>query len=114
MKDVGKLGEELATIYLRSKGFEILERNWRYRHKEIDIIAKEENTTVFVEVKTRKSLRYGHPEEGLSAKQLRDIIACADEYLQEHPNHSIRFDVLSIKMQGQTAKEIYHIRDVYI
>ena len=60
--DLGKLGEELAVNYLTGKGYEILERNWRNIHKEIDIIAKDGKFLVIVEVKTRKSDEYGAPD----------------------------------------------------
>ena len=60
--DLGKMGEDLAVQYLTDKGYEILERNWRNKHKEIDIIAKDGETLVIVEVKTRQSDDHGEPD----------------------------------------------------
>jgi putative endonuclease len=112
--DIGEFGEDLAYEYLESKGFEILERNWRYGHWEIDLIAKEGQTTVFVEVKTRKSTTYGMPEEGLTKKKLKSIIAAGTEYLQKNPNWDIRYDCISILLQGKKVKDLLHIKDIYV
>ena len=112
--DIGDFGEDLATEYLMSIGFEILERNWRHRHWEIDIIAKEGDTTVFIEVKTRKSTTYGLPEEGLTKKKLKTIIAAGAEYLEKYPNWDVRYDCVSILLHGKDVKDLLHIRDVYI
>lgn len=112
--DIGEFGEDLAVEYLESKGFEILERNWRYKHWELDIICKEGDTTVFVEVKTRKSTKYGLPEEGLTKKKLKTIIAAGAEYLHKNPNWDIRYDCVSILLEGKKVKDLLHIRDVYL
>lgn len=113
-KDIGKLGEELACEYLLSKGYEIIERNWRYGSKEIDIIAKENSTTIFVEVKTRNSTYFGLPEEGLSKKQLKSIMQAAEMYLLKNPNWDIRFDCIAILLEKNEVKDLLHIRDVYV
>ena len=97
--DIGEFGEDLAVEYLESKGFDIIERNWRYGHWELDVIAREGTTTVFVEVKTRKSTKYGLPEEGLTKKKLKTIIAAGAEYLQQNPNWDIRYDCVSILLK---------------
>jgi putative endonuclease len=112
--DIGEFGEDLATEYLMQQGFEILERNWRHRYWELDLICKEANTTVFVEVKTRKSTKYGHPEEGLTKKKLKTIIAAGAEYLHKNPNWDVRYDCVSILLQGKKVKDLLHIRDVYV
>ena len=112
--DIGEFGEDLAMEYLMALGFEILERNWRHRYWEIDLIAKEGETTVFIEVKTRKSTKYGMPEEGLTKKKLKTIIAAGAEYLHKHPNWDVRYDCVSILLQGKAIKDLLHIRDVYI
>lgn len=112
--DIGEFGEDLATEYLMQQGFEILERNWRHRYWELDLICKEGNTTVFVEVKTRKSTKYGHPEEGLTKKKLKTIIAAGAEYLHKNPNWDVRYDCVSILLQGKKVKDLLHIRDVYV
>ena len=112
--DIGEFGEDLAVEHLMSIGFEILHRNWRHRHWEIDIIAMDGTTTVFVEVKTRKSTKYGMPEEGLTKKKLKTLIAAGAEYLHKHPNWDIRYDCVAILLQGNIVKDLLHIRDIYV
>ena len=112
--DIGEFGEDLAVEHLMSIGFEILHRNWRHRHWEIDIIAMDGKTTVFVEVKTRKSTKYGMPEEGLTKKKLKTLIAAGAEYLHKHPNWDIRYDCVAILLQGNIVKDLLHIRDIYV
>ena len=112
--DIGEFGEDLAVEHFMSNGFEILERNWRHKHWEIDIIAKDGVTTVFVEVKTRKSTKYGLPEEGLTKKKLKTLIAAGAEYLHKHPNWDIRYDCIAILLQGNLVKDLLHIRDIYV
>ena len=72
--ETGKEGEELAAQWLSQNGFEILHRNWRYSRYEIDIIASIAETIHFVEVKTRKSLSYGLPEDQVSKSKLKQFI----------------------------------------
>ena len=67
-KEKGYTGEDIAVNFLISKGYKVLERNWRYRRNEIDIIAWHGSTLVFVEVKTRSSLECGHPREGIDKR----------------------------------------------
>jgi len=110
----GAFGEEMAVEYLKENGFDIHERNWRTGHKEIDIIAQEGATTVFVEVKTRRSTKYGLPEEGLSDRQMESLIDAADEYLHEHPNLNIRFDLIAILLKGSEIEDLFHSKDIYL
>ncbi len=112
--DIGEFGEDLAVEYLESKGYEIIERNWRHRRWEVDIIAREGQTTVFVEVKTRKSTTYGFPEAGLTKKKLKTIIAAGVEYLHQYPNWDIRYDCISILLENRRVKDLLHIKDIYI
>jgi len=112
--DIGEFGEELAVQYLQDKGFEIIARNWRHKKLELDIVAREGNTTVFIEVKTRKSTKYGYPENGLTKNKLKSIIAAGTEYLHHHPNWDVRYDCISILLEGEKAVDILHIKDVYL
>ena len=94
----GKKSEALATAYLKLNGYRILERNYRNRIGEIDIIAKEGPVLVFVEVKARKTARYGNPKNAVTpAKQLK-IANTALTYLKESGqlNRKARFDVVAI------------------
>ena len=82
--DTGKRGELLARNYLRKKGYRILETNYRTRFGEIDIIARQKNTLVFIEVRTKNSTSFGTPEESLTAKKARHLRAAAYQYLHVH------------------------------
>ncbi|MCL4158949.1 UNVERIFIED_CONTAM: hypothetical protein GTU68_006303, partial [Idotea baltica] len=95
--EIGNKGEDKAVEFLISKGFEILERNWRYSKAEIDIIAKDEYGLVFVEVKTRSSLDFGKPEEFVSSHQEELIFGAAQRYMEKvNYDWEIRFDIIAI------------------
>ena len=99
-RQTGQTGEEIAARFLHRKGFRILERNYRCDVGEIDLIAEDRGTVVFVEVKTRKSLASGAPEEAVDREKRRKIIRAAQRYLQpwsRWPQH-VRFDVVGIEL----------------
>ena len=97
----GKTGEELAAIYLEEKGFEILEKNWRNRFKEIDIIAKKDDLLVIVEVKTRSTMAFGTPADFVGLKKQRNLINAAEAYIfAKNSDLETRFDIVSILLQG--------------
>ncbi|MEQ9302527.1 MAG: YraN family protein [Marinoscillum sp.] len=110
-KSKGKYGEDLAVSYLSNKGFEIIERNFRHRKGEIDLIGILNNELlVFFEVKLRKSDEYGEPETFVSKAQERSIIEAAEEYIFGINWHKdIRFDIVSI-LDGQP---VVHIEDAF-
>lgn len=112
--DFGKLGEELAVNYLTGKGYEILERNWRNVHKEIDIIAKEGKFLVIVEVKTRQTDEYGEPDVAVTRKKQRMLIAAANAYItRKGLDMETRFDIISIVFRdGEPVIE--HIEDAFL
>lgn len=97
-KEKGKEGEELAVAFLVEKGFEIVERNYRYGKGELDLIAREKDFLVFIEVKWRESLEYGLPEEAVTKKKMAQIRKIAEAYLAEKAisDENIRFDVVAI------------------
>ena len=106
----GNYGENVAAEFLETKGFEILARNYRYRRCEIDIIARKENWTIFVEVKTRAYSYYGHPEEFVDSQQARRIFEAAEEFIYTTNWHGhIRFDIISVK--PGVVPEIMHFED---
>ena len=112
--DLGKLGEELAVECLINKGYRILERNWRAGHKEIDIIALDDDTLVIVEVKTRKTDDYGEPDISVGAMKQQMLIWAADAYVRyKQLDVDVRFDIISIVFKGKTP-EIEHIEDAFI
>jgi len=111
-KEIGRKGEALAVEYLINKGFIILERNYRYGRLEIDIIGQIENTIVFVEVKTRRSKRYGYPEEAVDDKKTDHILSCADHFIYQNQwNGDIRFDIISVILTPEVLIE--HIEDAF-
>ena len=112
--EFGKLGEELAAHYLIGKGYEIVERNWRNVHKEIDIIAKKDQELVIVEVKTRQSDEYGEPDAAVTRQKQKRLIAAANAYLFENKlDLGTRFDVISIVFREQDPI-INHIEDAFL
>lgn len=112
--DFGKLGEELAVNYLIGKGYEILERNWRNIHKEIDIIAKDGTDLVIVEVKTRQTDEYGNPDVAVTKKKQRMLIAAANAYItRNNLDIETRFDIISIVFKDD-APVIEHIEDAFL
>ena len=112
--ELGKLGEELAVEYLIKKGYQILERNWRSGHKEIDIIAQIDDNLVIVEVKTRKSDDYGEPDIAVGIAKQRMLIWAADAYVRKNQlNVDVRFDIVSIVISDEEP-QIEHIEDAFI
>ena len=97
-KKLGQSGEKMAVKYLRKKGYRILEQNYRNRLGEIDIIARQRKTIVFVEVKTRRDTRFGDPKWSVTPKKQQRISMVALQYLKERDMNGLpaRFDVVSI------------------
>jgi len=113
-KTTGNLGEELAVKYLSQKGYMIIERNWRFRYAEVDIIAAKNNCLHFFEIKTRTTDKYGKPEESMSHKKMKILKTAAEEYQYKNPQWKyVQFDVLAITIVYGTPKEFFLIEDVY-
>lgn len=96
---VGIWGEAVAADYLAKHGYDILARNARTPYGEIDLVARQGNVTVFVEVKTRSSNRFGHPETSITDKKRAHMIAASEAYIQIHPElyGDWRLDVIAIE-----------------
>lgn len=95
--DFGVQGEDIAIDYLRSKGYVILDRNWRSGHKEIDIVARKDDIVVFVEVKARANAFYGKPEDAVTRRKMHLLVLAADAYLRYNAiDLEVRFDVITI------------------
>lgn len=111
---IGAKGEELAARFLEDKGFEIVERNYRARRGEIDLIARDGETLVFVEVKLDRTGRFGQPEGWVDGKKQRQIAKTALRYLQENRlvDAGCRFDVVAISI-GRAKTNISHIPDAF-
>jgi putative endonuclease len=113
--NTGLMGEQMAKEYLLKKGFSILHQNWRHSHWEVDVIASIKNTLHFIEVKTRRTQKFGYPENDVSKKKIENLINASEEYLFLYPQWKlIQFDVLSITIQKNKPVEFFFIEDVYI
>lgn len=109
----GDAGEDLACRYLERQGYEILERNKHYsRFCEIDIIAKDKNTVVFVEVKTRKTDSFGSPLEAITASKYANIKKGVLSYLAENKVKNYRIDVVGITLKPEI--KIEHLKNIQI
>lgn len=109
----GDAGEDLACRYLERQGYKILERNKHYsRFCEIDIIAKEKNTVVFVEVKTRKTDSFGSPLEAITKSKYANIIKGVQFYLSENKVKHYRIDVVGITLKPEI--KIEHLKNIQI
>ncbi len=111
--ETGIQGEEKAQAFLLKQNYEILYTNWRYRHKELDIIAKKDNKLIIVEVKTRTNRYFEDPKEAVTIKKQRRIVEAADAFVQQYDiEMEVRFDVVSVLFEnGKT--EIEHIEDAF-
>jgi putative endonuclease len=111
----GRKSEELAEEYLKRKGFEILKRNYRYGHKEIDLIGKQGSTIVFIEVKAGRSKSFGAPQERVTHKKQKNLIEAAGDFIQKSDTKGcdFRFDVLVINYEKGKPK-VDHIENAFM
>lgn len=113
--NLGKLGEQKAVEYLQKANWKILERNFRSRFGEIDIVAQDGDFLVLVEVKTRWSEKYGLPEEAVIASKIHSIIKTGYYYKKIHPETPdlIRIDVIAIEIDSScNFKDLRHHKNV--
>lgn len=109
--DAGSRGEEWAVAHLREMGYEILFQNWRHKHWEVDIIAKDGDVLVFIEVKSRKSTAFGLPYEFVDRRKQQNLIKAADAFLESNSYFGdIRFDIVSVFL---ISKKIELIKDAF-
>ena len=113
--ELGKIGEDEAIAYLKSKGYSILHRNWRSGKFEIDIIAENEEYLVVVEVKSRKDGYLLHPVDSVGKSKMRNVILAAEKYIFENDvQKETRFDVISVVVRPQGQFRIEHIEDAFL
>lgn len=116
-KTIGQEGEDLAAEYLVNNGFEMITRNYRYGHGEIDIIVKDKSSghLVFVEVKTRKNLEFGEPENAITKSKIRQLKKIAEAYFYEKDLKDVecRFDVIAIIWNKETKPKITHFKNAF-
>jgi len=112
-QEIGKKGEEHATKYLIEKNYKIIQRNFECKQGEIDIIAKDKNEYVFIEVKTRQNLNYGMPSESVTIQKQKHIKNATKYYiyLNKLENQYIRFDVIEIFIKNNKYY-LNHLKNV--
>lgn len=111
-KKIGDKGENFATNILETKGYEILERNYRFKRCEIDIIALHNNLLIFIEVKALQSFQHGYPEERVNQAKIAKIMEAAENYIFSiNWQKDIRFDILSINLNE--PNQFLHIEDAF-
>ena len=112
--ELGQQGEAIAKEFLLQKGYKILEKNWRYRRAEIDLIAKESETLIFVEVKTRSTDFFGQPEDAVTVKKEALMTEAAIAYMRQI-NHewAVRFDIIGIIITSKDQYKVQHIEDAF-
>ena len=112
--EIGAMGERVAVEYLLEKNYQILETNWVCGHKEVDVIAKDGDTIVFVEVKTRRSSYLVEPEATVDVFKQRHLIWAANSYVNRFQyDNDVRFDIISIVIDKNDEKKIEHIEDAF-
>ena len=114
-REIGLRGEDIAREHLEALGFSIVSRNFRTRFGEIDLVAKDGDTTVFVEVKARRSWQFGRAVEQITKGKQRKIMKVAREYLRRYGAFAVcvRFDVLAIDILPGGEVRIEHVRGAF-
>lgn len=114
-KTLGELGEEIAVAFLKGRKFRIIERNFRCKCGEIDIVARDGKTFVFVEVKTRRTASYGPPQLAVTPFKQRQNSKAALTWLASKKMQDVpaRFDVVAIVLRDHAIPEIEHIRNAF-
>jgi putative endonuclease len=112
---LGALGERHAARFLEGQGYTVLARNYRFGHREIDLIARHDDTVAFVEVKTRAGDGFGHPLEAITALKRREIERVARHWLRENggQGYSYRFDAVAVTLRAGARPRIEHVPDAW-
>jgi putative endonuclease len=113
--ELGSHGERIAAAYLTSAGLRLLDRNWRCREGELDIVARDGDALVFCEVKTRRGVGYGSPAEAVTAAKQRRLRTLAQRWLAAHEEHApeLRFDVVGVLVRPERPALVTHLRAAF-
>jgi putative endonuclease len=113
--ELGSLGEHIAATYLTDVGARVLDRNWRCREGELDIVAREADALVFCEVKTRRGTGFGHPVEAVTLAKQRTLRTLAQRWLAAHDEHGpeVRFDVVGVLVRPDLPALVTHLRAAF-
>ena len=114
-KRLGDRGEKIAERFLKKSGFKILEKNYKNRYGEIDIVAQDDDNLVFVEVKTKACENFSEPESWVNFRKQNQLIKMAKFYLIERDiiNKECRFDVIGITLGEDKREDIVHIKNAF-
>ena len=114
--ELGAHGERIAAAYLTRAGLRVLERNWRCREGELDIVAREGTALVFCEVKTRRGTGFGHPVEAVTPTKQRRLRILAQRWLAAHDEHApdLRFGVVGVLMRPSRPALVRHLRAAFL
>ncbi|MGY2085622.1 YraN family protein [Blastococcus sp. SYSU DS0539] len=109
--DLGARGERIAVAYLTDSGLRVLDRNWRCREGELDVVARDRDALVFCEVKTRRGTGYGHPVEAVTPAKQRRLRVLAQRWLAAHDEHApeVRFDVVGVLVRPGRPALVTHL-----
>lgn len=111
--ELGKKGEDEAVAFLMKKGYKILERNYRFKKAEIDIIARKDELLVAVEVKTRSTPDFGNPQDFVKPKKIKLLVMAFDHYItQNELDVDARFDIVAI-IKNKSGMRIEHLEDAF-
>ncbi|MDP5183129.1 YraN family protein [Blastococcus sp. BMG 814] len=113
--ELGARGERIAVAYLTDAGLRVLDRNWRCREGELDLVARDGDALVFCEVKTRRGTGYGHPVEAVTPAKRRRIRVLAQRWLAAHDDHApvVRFDVVGVLVHPERPAVVTHLRGAF-
>jgi putative endonuclease len=113
-QDLGRRGEDAAAAYLQRRGVEVVQRNWRCRHGEIDIVAREGETLVICEVKTRRGVWFGTPLDAITYRKAGRLRRLVGAYLAEAGGHAgpVRIDAIGILWESDGLLRVEHLRGV--
>jgi len=114
--ELGSQGERIAVAYLTDVGLRVLDRNWRCREGELDVVAREGDALVFCEVKTRRGVGYGHPVEAVTPAKQRRLRILAQRWLAAHDEHApeLRFDVVGVLVRRAGPALVTHLRAAFL
>ncbi len=109
--ELGQRGERIAARYLTDRGLRLLDRNWRCREGELDIVARDGDAIVFCEVKTRREVGFGHPVEAVTPAKQRRLRLLAHRWLTSHEEHApdLRFDVVGVLVRPGGPAVVTHL-----
>lgn len=113
--EIGKWGEAKAEEYLRRQGMRILWRNWRYVHRDLDIVAEDHGELVIVEVKTRRDTAFRVPEQAVDARKIRNLCVAAQHLVRsKHIDMPVRFDIVTVVGWDDDHCTIEHIANAFL